>query len=68
MGESVHPTALVDPKAELGAGVRIGAYTIVGPEVALDDADEVDVPQLGVDGRVVLPHVARAHDRRAHAL
>jgi UDP-N-acetylglucosamine acyltransferase len=31
----VHPTALVDPKAILGAGVRIGAFSIVGPEVTI---------------------------------
>jgi UDP-N-acetylglucosamine acyltransferase len=31
----VHPTALVDPKATLGADVRIGAFSIVGPEVTI---------------------------------
>ncbi|HJT82170.1 MAG TPA: acyl-ACP--UDP-N-acetylglucosamine O-acyltransferase [Chthoniobacterales bacterium] len=31
----IHPTAIVDPKAELGAGTFIGAYCIVGPEVTL---------------------------------
>jgi UDP-N-acetylglucosamine acyltransferase len=31
----VHPTAIVDPKATLGAGVRIGAFSVVGPEVTL---------------------------------
>ena len=51
MRESVHPTAVVDPKAELGAGVRIGAYTIVGPEVVLDDAVEVG-HHVVLEGRV----------------
>ena len=29
----IHPTALVDPKAELAADVEVGAYSIVGPDV-----------------------------------
>lgn len=39
--ESIHPTAIVDSKARLGAGVAIGAYTVVGPEVTLGDGVEV---------------------------
>ncbi len=35
---SVHPTAIVDPQAQLGAGVEIGPYCIVGPDVALGEA------------------------------
>lgn len=31
----VHPTAIVDPRAELGADVEIGPYSVVGPEVRL---------------------------------
>jgi UDP-N-acetylglucosamine acyltransferase len=31
----VHPTAIVDPGAQLGAGVEIGPFCIVGPEVRL---------------------------------
>ncbi|MBI4573565.1 MAG: acyl-ACP--UDP-N-acetylglucosamine O-acyltransferase [candidate division NC10 bacterium] len=30
---AIHPTALVEPGAELAEGVSIGAYTIVGPDV-----------------------------------
>jgi UDP-N-acetylglucosamine acyltransferase len=37
----VHPTALVDPKATLGAGVRIGAYSIVGPAVIIGANAEI---------------------------
>jgi UDP-N-acetylglucosamine acyltransferase len=29
----VHPTALIDPKAELDASVSVGPYTIIGPHV-----------------------------------
>jgi len=42
---AIHPTALVDPGAELADGVTVGAYSIVGPHV-----------QVGA-GTVVGPHV-----------
>jgi UDP-N-acetylglucosamine acyltransferase len=31
----IHPTAIVDPGAELGEGVEIGPYCVVGPHVKL---------------------------------
>ena len=31
----IHPTAIVDPGAELGEGVRIGPYAMVGPNVKI---------------------------------
>jgi UDP-N-acetylglucosamine acyltransferase len=39
--EAAHPTAILDPKARLGACVRVGAYSIVGPEVVLEDGVEI---------------------------
>lgn len=32
----IHPTAVVDPRAELGGDVEIGAFAIVGPGVRID--------------------------------
>ena len=29
----IHPTALVDPKAELDSSVSVGPYTVIGPDV-----------------------------------
>src|SRR5215212_10405580 len=31
----IHPTAIVDPKAEIGSGTLIGPYCIIGPDVVL---------------------------------
>ena len=37
-GVEIHPTAIVDTKADLGAGTVVGAYCIVGPDVVLGEA------------------------------
>jgi UDP-N-acetylglucosamine acyltransferase len=37
----IHPTALVDPAARLGAGTEIGPYAIVGPEVSVGEGCRV---------------------------
>jgi UDP-N-acetylglucosamine acyltransferase len=34
---SVHPTAIVDPRAELGDGVQIGPWVMIGPDVTVGD-------------------------------
>ena len=31
MAPSVHPTAVVDPRARLAEGVEIGPYAVIGP-------------------------------------
>jgi UDP-N-acetylglucosamine acyltransferase len=36
-GVLIHPTAIVDPGAQLGVDVRIGPYAIVGPHVSVGD-------------------------------
>jgi UDP-N-acetylglucosamine acyltransferase len=37
----IHPSAIVDPGAELGQGVAIGPWTIVGPGVRIGDGTEI---------------------------
>jgi UDP-N-acetylglucosamine acyltransferase len=34
-GPRIHPTAIVSPRAELAAGVQVGAYAVIGPEVRI---------------------------------
>jgi len=50
MSVSIHPTAIVDPAAELGAEVQIGPYCVVGPHVVLGDRVRL-VSHVSVDGR-----------------
>jgi UDP-N-acetylglucosamine acyltransferase len=49
----IHPTALVDPKAELADDVEIQAFTIVGPHVCIG-AGTVVGPHCVLDGRTVI--------------
>jgi len=49
----IHPTAIVDPGAELGADVEIGAYTIVDGDVVLGDRVRVG-PHVRITGHTTL--------------
>lgn len=42
MAAFIHPTAVIEAGAELGADVRIGPYALVGPEVEIGDRAAVD--------------------------
>lgn len=46
----IHPTAIVDNAAKIGAGVSIGPYSMVGPEVELGDGVEL-ISHVVVAGR-----------------
>ena len=37
----VHPTAVVDPSARLGAGVAVGAFSVIGAGVAVGDGTTI---------------------------
>lgn len=45
----VHPTAIVDPAARLGEGVRVGPYSVIGPHVELG-AGTIVHPHVVIDG------------------
>lgn len=38
---NIHPTAIVEPGARLGADVTVGPYCIIGPDVTLGDGVKV---------------------------
>ena len=48
--DGIHPTAVIAPDAELGAGVRIGAYVVIGARC-----------KIGA-GTAILPHVTVGSD------
>lgn len=37
MSTTIHPTAIIDPGAEIGSGTSIGPYTIIGPNVTIGE-------------------------------
>lgn len=53
VSEGVHPTAIVDPGAELGDGVSVGAYAIVGPGCRLGDGCTIG-PRATLERNVTL--------------
>ena len=51
MATSIHPTAVVDPRAELAAGVEVGPYAVIGPDVQIGSGSRIG-PHVVIDGRV----------------
>ena len=49
----IHPTAVVDAKAELAPGVVIGPGAVVGPEVSIGPNSWIG-PNVVLDGRLSL--------------
>jgi UDP-N-acetylglucosamine acyltransferase len=49
----IHPTALVDPAAELAGDVSVGAYTLIGPEVVIGAGTRVG-PHCVIEGRTTI--------------
>ncbi len=48
---TIHATAVVDPRAQLGEGVEIGPFSVIGPEVQLGAGCRIG-PHVVIDGRV----------------
>jgi len=53
MAAKIHPTAIVEPGAQLGAGVELGAYAYVGAGVTLGDGTRLH-HHASVEGNTVL--------------
>jgi UDP-3-O-[3-hydroxymyristoyl] glucosamine N-acyltransferase len=49
----IHPTAVVEPGARLGAHVSVGAYARIGPDVTIGDGTAIG-SGVALEGRVVI--------------
>ena len=45
----LHPTAIIDPKAELAPDVNIGAYSVIGADVHIDSGTTI-APHVVIEG------------------
>ena len=45
----IHPTAVIDPSAELADDVEVGAYSIIGPKVKIDTGNRIG-PHVVING------------------
>ncbi len=52
-GVKIHPTAIVDPDAELGEGVEIGPYSIISATVRIGDRTSVGAHAV-IEGHTVI--------------
>jgi UDP-3-O-[3-hydroxymyristoyl] glucosamine N-acyltransferase len=59
--EGIHPTAVIDPTAEVGAGAHIGAYAVIGPRV------RIGIRATLLSHVVLYPDVRIGDDFFAHA-
>jgi UDP-N-acetylglucosamine acyltransferase len=64
LSSRIHPTAVVDPEAELGADVEIGPFAVIGAGVAIGDHCRIDAhstiegpTSMGADNHVY-PHAS----------
>ena len=49
----IHPTAVVDPQAELDASVSVGPFTVIGPQVRIGSGTTVG-PHCVIEGRTTI--------------
>lgn len=56
----IHPTAVVDPRAELAAGVSVGAYAVIGPHVSIGAGTTIG-PHAFLDGWTRIGEKCQVH-------
>lgn len=49
----IHPTAIIDPKAELADDVRVGAYSVIGANVRIDSGTVI-APHVVIEGPTII--------------
>lgn len=50
---NIHPTAIVDPAAELDSSVEVGAYSVIGPHVQIGARTKIG-PHVVMDGHTTI--------------
>lgn len=50
---TIHPTAIVDPQAEIDGSVEVGAYSIIGPNVRIGARTKIG-PHVVIDGHTAI--------------
>jgi UDP-N-acetylglucosamine acyltransferase len=45
----IHPTAIIDPSAELADDIEVGAYSVIGPKVKIDKGNKIG-PHVVING------------------
>jgi UDP-N-acetylglucosamine acyltransferase len=53
MSNSIHPTAIVDSKAQLAGSVTVGPYAVIGPEVRIGEGTHIG-PHCVIEGRTTI--------------
>jgi UDP-N-acetylglucosamine acyltransferase len=53
MMANIHPTAIVDPKAQLDESVEVGAYSIIGPHVTIGARTRIG-PHVVIEGHTTI--------------
>lgn len=61
---SIHETAIVSPRSELGPGVQIGPYAVIGDDVTLGEGTVVG-PHTVIQGRTVIGKRNRIYGQSA---
>jgi UDP-N-acetylglucosamine acyltransferase len=56
----IHVQAIVDPKARLGSGVQVGAFSIIGPDVEIGDGTWIG-PHVVIQGPTRIGRENRIH-------
>jgi UDP-N-acetylglucosamine acyltransferase len=46
---AIHPTAIIDPRANLDSDVEVGAYTVIGPDVTIGSGCRIG-PHVVIEG------------------
>ncbi|MFC3717159.1 acyl-ACP--UDP-N-acetylglucosamine O-acyltransferase [Luteimonas soli] len=61
---SIHASAVVDPSAQLGSGVEVGAFTVIGADVEIGDGTRVG-PHCSIHGPTRIGRDNRVHGHAA---